>query len=308
MEIALAEESNLERAQARRRELEQFIKSSLKEGIDYDVRHTGDKKSKTGEPEKKVLLKPGAEKLADFLNLSVDMNREVATESFEGIGLFHYIYRCTLLNRKTGDFWVGDGSCNSKEKKYRWKTYFESECPKEIKETARRETRKSKKDGKPYVVYITENPDTFELANTILKMAQKRAFVCAVLIASNTSEFFTQDLEDDPDKDKPATKPPENPRFVAEVMALLDAFEDIGEEPPEIQDPVESVPPERMKEFYGLLLKTFRERCQQVVDRAEEITGQPYLIKDETGKFFPLPSLVKQVQLARLTINEEGYI
>jgi hypothetical protein len=32
--------------------------------------------------------------------------------------------------------------------------------------------------------------------NTVKKMAQKRALVCATLLAVNASEFFTQDLED----------------------------------------------------------------------------------------------------------------
>jgi hypothetical protein len=44
--------------------------------------------------------------------------------------------------------------------------------------------------------YRIPNDDIASLANTILKMAQKRALVAATLIAVNASEFFTQDLED----------------------------------------------------------------------------------------------------------------
>lgn len=47
--------------------------------------------------------------------------------------------------------------------------------------------------------YRIENDDTYTLHNTIIKMAQKRALVAAVLIASNASEFFTQDIEDNPE-------------------------------------------------------------------------------------------------------------
>lgn len=44
--------------------------------------------------------------------------------------------------------------------------------------------------------YRCPNPDLIGLKNTIMKMAQKRAFVGAVLIATGASEFFTQDIED----------------------------------------------------------------------------------------------------------------
>ena len=44
--------------------------------------------------------------------------------------------------------------------------------------------------------YRVPNDDIFTLANTILKMAEKRALVAAALIGCNASEFFTQDLED----------------------------------------------------------------------------------------------------------------
>ena len=44
--------------------------------------------------------------------------------------------------------------------------------------------------------YRIENPDPYSLINTLQKMAQKRAFIAATLLAVNASEFFTQDLED----------------------------------------------------------------------------------------------------------------
>ena len=44
--------------------------------------------------------------------------------------------------------------------------------------------------------YRIENPDPYTLINTLQKMAQKRAFIAATLLAVNASEFFTQDMED----------------------------------------------------------------------------------------------------------------
>jgi hypothetical protein len=53
----------------------------------------------------------------------------------------------------------------------------------------------------------------FEIRNTILKMAEKRAFVSAVLMATGASDIFTQDLEDLPElteqvPQKPMTEEP----------------------------------------------------------------------------------------------------
>jgi hypothetical protein len=44
--------------------------------------------------------------------------------------------------------------------------------------------------------YRIKNPEVVGLQNTIMKMAQKRAFVGAILIATGASEYFTQDIED----------------------------------------------------------------------------------------------------------------
>jgi vacuolar-type H+-ATPase subunit H len=41
------------------------------------------------------------------------------------------------------------------------------------------------------------NPDVSDQVNTIQKMAQKRALVAAVLVVTNCSDTFTQDLEDE---------------------------------------------------------------------------------------------------------------
>lgn len=70
--------------------------------------------------------------------------------------------------------------------------------------TAKKVTKKSKA-GKEMVayelneaatVYRILNPDVIGVDNTLMKMAQKRAFVGATLLATGASEFFTQDTED----------------------------------------------------------------------------------------------------------------
>ena len=46
------------------------------------------------------------------------------------------------------------------------------------------------------VKYRVPNPDIADYVNTVKKMAQKRAFMAAILMAAGASQFFTQDLED----------------------------------------------------------------------------------------------------------------
>lgn len=45
-------------------------------------------------------------------------------------------------------------------------------------------------------LYRVTNLNVMDQKNTIMKMAQKRAFVGAILLATGASEFFTQDIED----------------------------------------------------------------------------------------------------------------
>jgi len=48
------------------------------------------------------------------------------------------------------------------------------------------------------VVGDIDNPDPFDLENTLMKMSEKRAFVNAALIGTASSDLFTQDAEDMP--------------------------------------------------------------------------------------------------------------
>ena len=64
----------------------------------------------------------------------------------------------------------------------------------------------------------------FDIRNTVLKMAEKRAFVSAVLMATGASDIFTQDLDDFPELMEPAAsrslevRPrPESPKAESKV-------------------------------------------------------------------------------------------
>jgi len=120
---------------------------------------------------KPVLFKPGAEKLCKLFNLYPRFELYKSIEDWTGKDhglnepLFHYHYKCSLYHN--GELICqGEGNCNSLEKKYRFDKY-----------------------GKP-------NPRIYDCVNTIAKMAQKRALLSAVLVATGASEMFTMDMED----------------------------------------------------------------------------------------------------------------
>jgi hypothetical protein len=169
---------------------------------------------------KPTLLKPGAERLCTLFGLSPELHQVAAIEDWNGTGeghgepLFYYHYRVRLI--KNGILLgEGDGSCSSRESKFRWRA-LERRCPKCGKSAIIRGREEygggwlcfAKKGGcgakfkageaaiEAQPAERTPNPDIADSVNTIQKMAHKRALVAAVLIATNASEFYSQDLED----------------------------------------------------------------------------------------------------------------
>lgn len=175
---------------------------------------------------KDTLLKAGAEKATSFFGLTpkftdAEVVNDWTGESHGGEPFFFYRRTCSLYK---GDHLIVavDGSCNSWEKKYRYRG-GERVCPEcgkpAIKKSKFAPRNKSlgtapgfycfdKAGGcgaefganDPAIVNQElgqiKNPDVADLVNTILKMADKRALVAATLIATGLSEYFTQDIED----------------------------------------------------------------------------------------------------------------
>jgi hypothetical protein len=110
--------------------------------------------------------------------------------------------KCTLTHIPTGLVAAAAiGSCDTRETKYRYRL-----VPTDLK-PSKQEAAKLKaagaggwrKRGAEWVwCERVENDNAREHANTILKMAEKRALVAAVLNATAASDFFTQDVEDLP--------------------------------------------------------------------------------------------------------------
>jgi hypothetical protein len=182
------------------RQLEEFKRDIMIEGVDYGTI--------PGTP-KPTLLKPGAEKLTLAFGLAPSFEHANRIEDWER-GFFHYEERCTITSRRTGEVVAtANGSANSKEPRYRWRNTGGS-CPDCGHNVKRRRDggawcprddggcgRNFSADSAPKAQRV-ENPEPWELTNTILKMAQKRALVAAALIATGGSGIWTQDIEDMP--------------------------------------------------------------------------------------------------------------
>ncbi|HEY9282978.1 MAG TPA: hypothetical protein VIP46_05955 [Pyrinomonadaceae bacterium] len=203
---------SIESAVERYNSVREFVGRVLRPEIDFGV---------IPGTEKLTLLKPGAEKLTTFFGLSTRFQLLERIEDWSGDAhggepFFYYLYRCQL-HREELLVAEADGSCNSRETKYRWRE-AQRVCPTcgQAAIIRGREEfgggwvcfRKKGGCGAKFVIGDPRiegqqagrvpNPDICDQVNTIQKMATKRALVAAVLIAVNASEFFTQDVEDFP--------------------------------------------------------------------------------------------------------------
>lgn len=169
-----------------------------------------------GAGKQKVLLKPGAQLLCVTFQLRpmfVTLHRILDPDHV------HYEVRCDLVSRATDEcVATGSGAASSLEVKHRYRGAGKK-CP-DCDNQLRRSKFPSKETGKkgwycwadkggcgeefeaddPAVaaqeVGKILNEDPHDLCNTLLKMANKRAMVDAVLNATAASDVFTQDLED----------------------------------------------------------------------------------------------------------------
>ena len=153
--------------------------------------------------DKPTLLKAGAEKLNFVFKLRSEFEIERTYEPGKYLG---YNVKCKLYHIPTGVYVnSGDGSCNSRESKYRFRYVPTDKNPdkqdgERLKAMGlgRWQNKAAAKNNPPIWVWCEriENDNPEDLDNTILKMACKRAAVAATLNATAASDIFAQDLED----------------------------------------------------------------------------------------------------------------
>lgn len=145
-----------------------------------------------GAGDKPTLLKAGAEVLCMVFRIA-DSYEVTDLSTADSI---RYRVNCIGTHQTTGIIMgSGLGEASSSEEKYKWR---KAVCHEEWEETPANMRRVKHARGKGGSTYKMEQVRTepADLANTILKMANKRAKMAMVLNVTAASDCFSQDLED----------------------------------------------------------------------------------------------------------------
>jgi hypothetical protein len=191
---------------------------------------------------KPTLLKPGAEVLATTFQLAPTVTTEIE-RSEDAIRVTAHV----SLHSVQSSLFLGEGvgECSTGEEKFKWRASVSDEEFNATPENLKRVAYKKGKGGSSYTVkQIRQNPD--DMANTVLKMAKKRAFVDAILTVTGASDIFTQDVED---MDIPNTP--------KEDTSMFDGKPDITE--PSDADIADVMPDATTKELTSKMYETAKE-------------------------------------------------
>ena len=230
----------------RLRFIKQVMEQNMTDGVDYGkVPGCGDKPG---------LFQPGAQKLCMMFNLSVSLREETTVDYHN----FHRSYRVTVRVENASKHAEGVGECSTLESKYRYRSTSKL-CPACQKPTVFKDKKGDGwycwakkggcgaqfKTGSPDCKAIdsqdagkVENENPPDHWNTVRKMAFKRAHVHATINFTNTSELWSQDLEDLADNG--VVPPVDRPAKAAEARA---SKQDSGPEEDDL--PFESAGPQK---------------------------------------------------------------
>ncbi len=166
--------------------MNEFVQQCMVDSLDYGL---------IPGVKNKVLLKQGAEKICQLLNVAPTF--DIETKDLPN-GHREYIVKTALVSRSSGLVVGGGvGSCSTMEKKYRWRKDYSTTPPTQI-----------------------ENPDPADQFNTALKMAKKRSLVDSVITLGVCGGMFTQDLEEEgmaPQTAPKASKEAPTGQYVANI-------------------------------------------------------------------------------------------
>lgn len=146
--------------------------------------------------DKPTLLKPGAEVLMSTFRIAVEPRVNDLSTADE----IRYRVFCVGTHQTTGTvLGTGLGECSSNEEKYKWRRAV---CEPEFDEAPedRKRVKYGRKSGGGHYTVQQVRTEPADVANTILKMAKKRALVDFTLTALAASDIFSQDLEEMPDE------------------------------------------------------------------------------------------------------------
>jgi len=167
---------------AQRNAVIEAMQKVMKQDVDYGII--------PGTP-KPTLYKPGSEKILSMFHLAV----EPRVEDLSTPDCIRYRVFVTVTHAPSGVvLGTGIGEASSAEAKYQWRAVV---CDEEWNETPEdRKRTKWKKGGSGAYSVRQVRADMEDVANTVLKMAKKRAQIDATLTCTAASDMFSQDIED----------------------------------------------------------------------------------------------------------------
>lgn len=167
---------------AQRQAIVDVMKHAMVEDIDYGTI--------PGTP-KPTLYKPGSEKILALFHLAA----QPQVEDLSTPDTIRYRITITVVHAPTGGIvGYGVGEASSAESKHQWRGAV---CDEEWNQTPEDRRRLKWKKGERGVYTIKQvRADMEDVANTVLKMAKKRAQIDAVLTCTAASDIFAQDVED----------------------------------------------------------------------------------------------------------------
>lgn len=199
-QIMVVSKRDVDALKQQRELLREFVQSQLVEADfkNKDAANFGEGDYGTIPGTKKgSLLKQGAEKMLKLFQLGCRF-KLVDKEIDRHANFAMFTYKAEVYSLRNPDTIIAecDGSVNSQEVKYKERTAWEAILDKKGNKTGRNEQKK------------VETP-IYDILNTLMKMAQKRAMIGATILATGASEYFTQDMLDEDDFKPPADAKPE---------------------------------------------------------------------------------------------------
>lgn len=241
--------------------------------------------------QKPTLFKAGSEKILATFRIAAYPKEIEDLSNYDEIRYRVKVHGVAMENDQAL-FGVGIGECSSNEEKYKWRRPV---CDEEFNETPddRKRMKWSKGFGdKPNYQQKQIRTNPSDVANTILKMAKKRAQIDMTLTATGASDVFDQDLEDLPEgivhevaEKKPPVKAPQKkaPEESSEVNTITAIVSDVRK--------TTGVNEKTQKAWTKFIVKcgdveysTFSETYAKVAKDAKE-AGVEVIINFTTNKF-----------------------
>lgn len=162
--------------------------------------------------QKPTLYKAGSEKILSTFRIAI----EPVVEDLSTADEARFRVQARATSQATGVFLgSGIGEASSSEEKYKWRSAVCDQEWDETPEDRRRNVWKRGSGNRPNYQIKQVRTNHADVANTIMKMAKKRAQIDATLTVTAASDVFAQDIEDLPEELREAASEEAKPAMQA---------------------------------------------------------------------------------------------